>query len=74
MARDVDQKEAPHIRLLEGARERDGKSAVEDKRAQHFGGVVAAHNVRGQWLFLGTGHGLPVTNGFGGRDHLGDRG
>ena len=72
MARYVNQKQAPHVRLLERALEGDGKSAIDDKRTQHFRGVIAAHDVGRQGLLLGTGHGLPVTNGLGGRDHLGD--
>jgi hypothetical protein len=71
MARNVDQNQAPHIRLLEGARERDGESTIEDERAQDFRGIIAAYDVWRQWLLLGTGHDSPVTNGFGGFDHLG---
>src|ERR1700682_1785030 len=67
MARDVDEKQTPHVRLFERARECDGKSAIDDERAQHFRGIIAAHDVRRQWLLLGTGPGSPVTNGCGGR-------
>ena len=57
MARDVDQQQAPHVRLLERAGERDREPAVDHERAQHFGGILAADDVGRQWLFVGTGHG-----------------
>ena len=54
MARDIDQHQAPHVGLVEGARERDRQPAIDHERAQHFRGVIAADDVRRQWLFLGT--------------------
>ena len=56
VARDVDQKQAPHVRLLERALERDREPAVDHEGAQHFDRILAADDVGRQRLFVGTGH------------------
>src|SRR5258707_1377060 len=61
MTRDVDQQQAPHVRLLEGALERDREPAIDHERAQHLGRILATDDIRRQWLFVRPGHGLTDT-------------
>src|SRR4051812_36802453 len=64
MTRQVNQKQTPHVRLFERARERDRKPAIDYERAQHLGGIVATDDVWRQRLLLRTSHASPIANGF----------